>query len=78
MEKTLDHLTFTEVETLMQRYYAGESASKLAKEYGISVRSSELYKLFPPEVYPNYTCEYCDEPLVLLSRKKIGKRMQVW
>lgn len=73
MEKTLDHLTFTEVETLMQRYYAGESASKLAKEYGISVRSSELYKLFPPEVYPNYTCEYCDEPLVINRPSKTRK-----
>lgn len=48
MEKNLDHLTSEEIETLMQRYYAGESVSKLTKEYGISVRSSNLYKLFPP------------------------------
>lgn len=65
MEKNLDHLTSEEVETLMQRYYAGESVSKLTKEYGISVRSSDLYKLFPPEAFANYICEYCDEPLVI-------------
>ena len=44
MEKNLDHLTSEEIETLMQRYYAGESVSKLTKEYGISVCSSNLYK----------------------------------
>ncbi len=49
----------------MQRYYAGESVSELTKEYGISVHSSELYKLFSPEVFPNYICEYCAEPLVI-------------
>ena len=65
MEKNLDHLTSEEVETLMQRYYAGESVSELTKEYGISVHSSELYKLFSPEVFPNYICEYCAEPLVI-------------
>ena len=49
----------------MQRYYAGESVSELTKEYGISVHSSELYKLFSHEVFPNYICEYCAEPLVI-------------
>ena len=58
MEKNLDHLTSEEIETLMQRYYAGESVSKLTKEYGISVRSSGLYKLFPPEIFPNYFSRY--------------------
>ena len=48
MEKNLDHLTSEEIETLMQRYYAGESVSKLTKEYGISVRSSNLYKKYIP------------------------------
>ena len=33
MEKNLDHLTSEQIECLMQRYYAGESASKLVKEY---------------------------------------------
>ena len=75
MEKNLDHLTSEEIETLMQRYYAGESVSKLTKEYGISVRSSNLYKLFPPEVFPNYICEYCDEPLVINRPSKTMKNL---
>ena len=75
MEKNLDHLTSEEIETLMQRYYAGESVSKLTKEYGISVCSSNLYKLFPPEVFPNYICEYCDEPLVINRPSKTMKNL---
>ena len=75
MEKNLDHLTSEEVETLMQRYYAGESVSKLTKEYGISVCSSDLYKLFPPEAFANYICEYCDEPLVINRPSKTMKNL---
>ena len=48
MPKDLNHLSDAEVETLMQRYYAGEAVTKLLKEYHLSVRTAELYKLFPP------------------------------
>lgn len=48
--KDLNHLSSAEIKTLMQRYYDGEAVTKLAKEYQLSVRTSELYKLFPPEV----------------------------
>ena len=65
MGKDLSHLTSEEIETLMRRYYDGEAVSKLIKEYNISAHASELYKLFPPEVYQNYSCEYCDEFLVI-------------
>ena len=57
----------------MQRYYNGEAASRLIKEYKLSVRAAELYKLFPPEVYPNYSCEYCDEFLVINRPSKATK-----
>ena len=52
MHEDLGHLSFEEVEALMQHYYNGETASRLIKEYNISVRVAELYKIFPPEVYP--------------------------
>lgn len=48
MYKDLNHLSDTEIETLMQRYYSGEAVTKLLKEYQLSVRTAELYKLFPP------------------------------
>ena len=73
MEKNLSHLTSEEVEALMHRYYSGEAVSKLLKEYNISAHASELYKLFPPEVYQNYSCEYCDEFLVINRPSKTMK-----
>lgn len=73
MGKDFSHLTSEEIETLMRRYYDGEAVSKLIKEYNISVHASELYKLFPPEVYQNYSCEYCDEFLVINRPSKTTK-----
>ena len=42
MKKDLSHLSSEEIEILMQRYYNGEAASRLIKEYNISVRASEI------------------------------------
>lgn len=70
MTKDLSHLSDENIQSLMSRYYNGESASKLIKEYNISTStsSSNLYKLFPPEIFDNYTCEYCNGPLVASTR----------
>ena len=64
MTKDLSYLSDGDIQSLMSRYYNGESASKLIKEYNISTSPSNLYKLFPPEIFDNYTCEYCNGPLV--------------
>ena len=64
MTKDLSYLSDGDIQSLMSRYYNGESASKLIKEYNISTSHSNLYKLFPPEIFDNYTCEYCNGPLV--------------
>ena len=61
MYKDLNHLSDTEIEALMQRYYSGEAVTKLLKEYQLSIRTAELYKLFPPEVCEDDICEYCEE-----------------
>lgn len=75
MYKDLNHLADAEIETLMERYYNGETVSKLIKEYQLAVRSSELYKLFPPEVREDDVCEYCDEYLV---RDRLSKNAASW
>lgn len=72
MNKTLAHLSSEKIQTLMQRYYDGETVSKLLKEYDISVHASELYKLFPPEIFYNYTCEYCGNYLVTNRPSKMS------
>lgn len=75
MYKDLNHLTASDVDTLIQRYYNGEAVSKLLTEYQLSVRTSELYKLFPPEVCEDDVCEYCDEYLV---RDRQSKTSMSW
>lgn len=78
MGKDLSHLTTEEITALVQRYYDGENVSKLMKEYNISVSASELYKLFPPDVYPDYSCEYCNEFLVANRLSKTAKRSHTY
>ncbi len=75
MEKNLVHLSEDEIQVLMQRYYNGENVAALIKEYRISTRASELYKLFPPQICENYECEYCGEYLVIdrVSKSVYGK-----
>ena len=75
MYKDLNHLSSAEINTLMQRYYDGEAVTKLAKEYQLPVRTSELYKLFPPEVCEDELCEYCGENLV---RDRLSKASITW
>lgn len=75
MYKDLNHLSDTEIEALMQRYYGGETVTKLIKEYQLSVRTADLYKLFPPEVYEDEICEYCEEYLV---RDRLSKTASAW
>lgn len=73
MNNDLGHLSDNEIQDLMLRYYNGESASKLIKEYKISTYASNLYKLFPPKVYENYICEFCNSPLVISRPSKSMK-----
>lgn len=75
MYKDLKHLSDVEIETLMQRYYNGESVTKIIKEYQLSVRTAELYKLFPPEVCESEVCEYCEEYLI---RDRQSKTASSW
>lgn len=70
MDNTLQKLGKEDLQNLMERYYAGENVSRLIKEYHLSVSPSKLYTLFPPEVFNEYHCEYCDEPLVMNRKSK--------
>lgn len=75
MPTNLNHLSEAEIETLMQRYYAGETVSKLLKEYHLSVRPAELFRLFPREICKDKICEYCKEHLV---RDRLSKTASTW
>lgn len=70
MYKNLNHLNEMQIEDLMERYYSGETIKKLLSDFQLDVRASALYKLFPPEEFENYNCEYCDSVLVTDRRSK--------
>ena len=73
LEKNLQHLSKQETEKLIERYYNGESVKNLIKEYKINASIGELYKLFPPEVFDNYKCEYCNISLVINRPSKTNQ-----
>lgn len=75
MPRNLNHLSDSEIDTLMERYYAGEAVTKLLKEYHLSVHTSGLHLLFPPEICKEEICEYCGEYLV---RDRLSKTAVTW
>lgn len=78
MKNSLDHLSDEQVGQLIRRYYDGEKISTLLREYEISVRESDLFKLFPSETRIAYSCEHCGENLVLdrLARSNTRPRYE--
>lgn len=64
MNTELMHLQPEQIEELMKRYYSGETATKLISEFNIHTTASNLYRVFPPEEFLDYKCEYCGNILV--------------
>lgn len=74
---SLEHLSETQVETLIERYYGGESVKNLLAEFQISVLPAKLYTLFPPEICKNEVCKYCGSFLIRNRLSKTaGRRMR--
>lgn len=70
MGNDLQHLSNEDIQKLMKEYYAGENVAQLIKKYHLQVSPNKLYTLFPPEVFNEYRCEYCDAPLVMNRTSK--------
>lgn len=65
----LAHLTEPQMQTLVERYYAGVRTSDLVAEFGIGARASDLVKLSPPHVLDTQ-CPYCAVSLWQAPRSK--------
>ncbi|MCB5239786.1 hypothetical protein [Niallia circulans] len=63
LDPRLLHLSQDEIIQLINRYYDGETVSKLIKEYKIKITPSQLYSIFPP-VKSDEKCEHCDSNVV--------------
>lgn len=68
-------LTADTIKEISKRYYGGEKATDLVKEYDLDIRPNQLYKLFPP-IESAQLCEYCNVPLVMDAPSK--ERLQLY
>lgn len=66
----LAHLTSTEIEDLMRRYYDGETSAALVVAFHVDVSASSLVTVFPPLVHADLLCPYC---AVALESKRPSK-----
>ena len=48
---------------ILDRYYAGETVSKLIKEYKLGISSAQFLLLFPLIEYKDIECPYCNIPM---------------
>lgn len=72
----LAHLTKSQIETLIARYYNNEKVQTLVCEYQIDCIPSKFHLVLPPETLGDHKCRYCDVPLVRerLSRSSLRYR----
>ena len=70
LDERLKHLSDVEIETLINRYYAGEKVKELIEEYKINISPSKLYTLFPPQISQDKTCPNCGLPMLIKRKSK--------
>lgn len=70
----LSHLTESQIETLIARYYGGENLQILLGDYQINCYPSQLNRLFPPEIMKDQPCPYCDVFMVRERRSRSSAR----
>lgn len=66
----LSHLAAEDIETLYQRYLAGEPIATLLVEYAVDVPASGLIRAFPPVPCTDLNCPWCERPLHTRRRGK--------
>ena len=69
IDSKLVHLSNTQIENLIERYYNGEKVKSLIEEYNIDTNSNQLVRLFPAAITEG-TCPYCDCNLVITYKSK--------
>lgn len=66
----LSHLSAEQIETLYQRYSAGDRIATLLEHYAIDLRPSSLIKAFPPMQCADLSCPWCQGPLYTRRKGK--------
>lgn len=60
----LAHLSESQIQSLIARYYGNEKIQALLDEYQIDCIPSQFHGLLPPEILDDQRCRYCDVPMV--------------
>ncbi|HLZ17192.1 MAG TPA: hypothetical protein VKQ08_09135, partial [Cyclobacteriaceae bacterium] len=67
--KGLDHLSENEIQSLIDRYYKNEKTADLLDEFKLTIKPTELVKLFPPKSLET-KCPYCSSNMVVKYRAR--------
>jgi hypothetical protein len=63
INEKLSHLSYKEIDELIEFYYSGENIEELLRTYKIDSGKNNLASIFPPEVLINNKCKYCNIPM---------------
>lgn len=70
IHEKISHLTEIQINELIERYYNGEKIGNLLTEFNIKARPSELVGLFPPIIYKDAMCLYCDISMISYRKSR--------
>lgn len=70
----LSHLSESQIDTLIARYYGNEKIQDLLSEYQIDIFPSQLNGLFPPEILEDELCPYCGDAMTRKRRSRSSTR----
>jgi hypothetical protein len=70
LDERLAHLSQSEINALINRYYANEKAKLLVEEYKINVNPSKLYTIFPPIICEDKVCPCCGNYMLIKRTSK--------
>ena len=66
----LAHLSESQIQSLIARYYSNEKIQALLDEYQIDCIPSHFCSLLPPETLEDQRCRHCDVPMI---RKRVSR-----
>jgi len=73
IHKDLSHLSESQINELIQRYYQNENVKALLEEFDIHISPSKLIKLFPPISHQDHPCPNCGSPQYSNQKSKNNK-----
>ena len=71
IDERLEHLSEVEISEITQKYFSGEKATDLVKDYKIAISPSHLYSILPPLIVDE-VCSVCDAYMVKHLGSKTG------